>query len=164
MKVHISAEEGAAANQRVLISVESLADIHLVSLNCEARRPVSGGNLTLLTEVGVNGVVDGRRLVTTSKYRAWATDDDTDDGPDGTGVKWLITASISVNWVLRDGAEVTYADAQCFAAAQGAMTCHPYARELIQNMTSRMSYPAATLDLAHSPWAGDGIELNLPDR
>lgn len=165
MKAEVSVSAGRAANARVLAHVNRLETVRLAELHCKAHKSAIGDTLTLLTQLHVRGELDGSDLSTYSLYRSCAVDDESDvSTPENT--VWTVEVAFVAHWTLIDTADLTPQDAQCFAMGQGALTCHPYAREAIQNATSRMNFPPATIDLIYSPWHGDGdtiVQVNVPD-
>lgn len=147
----VSAQEGREAQARVLAVVDHLATIRLAELHCKAHKPVEGDSLTLLTYLNVRGQLNGTELATASAYRVCAVDDDSEEStPENT--VWTVEVTVMAHWNLTSS-EVTTEEVQCFAVGQGALACHPFAREIIQSETSRMNYPPATIDLLFNPWA-----------
>jgi hypothetical protein len=88
---------------------------------------------------------------------------------------WEIKASfLATHWLrpLEDGesgpAELTDRQLRAYSLMTGAMAIHPYAREFVQNMSTRLGYPAFTLPLMRRPADTAGpadfpVEVDLPD-
>lgn len=163
--VRLSTSDARDATRRVLALVDQLVAIRLIELHCRAHKPMSGDvdEITLVTRLGAKAEVQGADLVTYSQYQVAAIIDDDADAPTPENTVWTVNATFGAHWAL--SGEPTGQDAQCFAISQGALTCHPYARETIQSATARMGYPPATIDLLFDPWSGGSgeIEIVLPE-
>lgn len=160
MKSMVSAADGRAASARVLAHIEQLVTIRVAELHCKAHKSVNVDSLTLLTRVEISSTVAEESLATYSHYRVTAVDEDDADEPTPENTVWSVEATIVAHWSLKEPG-ITKHDAQCFAIGQGALTCHPYARELVQTATSRMSYPPATLDLIFNLWTDDSPDVEI---
>ncbi|WNG84302.1 hypothetical protein C6A86_011990 [Mycobacterium sp. ITM-2016-00316] len=140
--------------------------VRLDELHCQSFKPFEGDSLTLVTRLGVSANLEGAELSTISRYSVFAVDDEDADEPTPDNTVWRIDASFLAHWLLTSE-DVTPHDAQCFAIGQGALTCHPYARETVQSVSARMNYAPATLDLIYNPFHGedDGTEIfiEIPD-
>lgn len=160
----VSPEEGQAATRRVLEQLESLDLIRMSSLSCEAIRPADPDvTLTLLTSLNVSGAVadDGPFVMTTSRYEVAAIDDDEEEASEANTV-WRVATEVCAHWQLKEDYRPSKFDVQCFALGQGSMTCHPYAREIIQSATARMNYTPATMELLFSPWlSGQSVDIDV---
>lgn len=165
MRVRLSENEARQANSRVLAAVERLVAVRVSELHCLAHKPIASDSdeLTMLTRLGVRAESKGLELATYSQYRVVAIEDDAADEATPENTVWTVEVTLVAHWAL--SSEVGTQDAQCFAISQGALTCHPYAREVIQSATSRMSYPPATVDLLYAPLLGgdDEIEIDIPE-
>ncbi len=159
----IKSDEGLAATNRVLAIVKSLSTVRLARADCAALRPFGEGEpVELTTAVHVTFHHQPGQLITRVKYEVSAAPpkaETQDCDQSDTKPLWTINIEMSAHWELKPGAEPTSDDARCFAIGQGLMTCHPYARETIQSLSSRMGYPPATIELLLNPWAGDEVEL-----
>lgn len=162
VKRQVSGEEGHAASLRVLKAIDSLSSVAVADLECHARKPPAD-EMTLLVELRAKGRCEDEVVLTRSEYVVTAVDDEADEANDDNTV-WTVSVSLVAQWLRRPGAEITRADVQCFAMGQGALSCHPYAREVVQSAASRMNYPPVTLDLIFNPWIDpDGTEIEIPD-
>lgn len=167
MRSEVAASEGREATARVLALVENLDTVRVAELHCKAHKHVEDvddvDSLTMLTQLRVSSVLDGKDLATVSHYRVAAVNDDDADEPTPENTVWTVETTVVAHWSL-NAPEVTERDAQCFAIGQGALACHPYAREVIQSATSRMNYPPATIGLFFNPWFSDAaVVMDVPE-
>lgn len=161
MKRRVSGEEGRSASARVLKAVDNLTGVGVTDLECHARK-AAPDEMLLTVELRATGTVHDDVIQTRSEYLVTAVDNE--DEPTDDNTVWVIRVRLMAQWERRPGIDVKQADIQCFAMGQGALTCHPYAREVIQSAAARMNYPPVTLDLIFNPWIGpDGVEIEMPD-
>lgn len=163
MKEQVDARAGRAASARVLALVEGLETVRVSELHCKALKSPESDSLTLLTQIQVTAKLNGTDLATLSHYRVFAIDEDDAEEPTDENTVWRVETTLVAHWTL-SSPDVTAHDAQCFAIGQGALACHPYAREVVQSATSRMNYPPATIDLIFNPWHGDDpVTIDVPE-
>lgn len=63
----------------------------------------------------------------------------------------LVVASWLIDYQLADGQTADDEDLQAFATVSGTFAAHPYMREFVHGLTSRMGLPPLVLDVMRSP-------------
>ncbi|KJF21978.1 SecB-like chaperone [Rhodococcus sp. AD45] len=144
--------------------MSQIAGIHGVFTNdirAEAHHPPLDGPFILENNVNVMGQLSGDEMLVTARYVVTATTDD-EDYPE---TAWTVDFKTIGVWELNSDAEgISHEALQSFALGYGVTTLHPYARETVQNLTGRLGYPGATIEILLSPMMGEeDIEIADPD-
>lgn len=129
----------------------SIKDVRLRRLEADSgERPVEGP-YSVSTELRFRGEqVDHRTIETISEYRVVCTQaDEAADAPeDGTEV-WHVECELRGSFLADEEKDlVPFGPDQlnAFAMVVGVIHIHPYARETVQSISSRLGYPPFTLD------------------
>ncbi|MFW0790056.1 hypothetical protein [Gordonia sp. CPCC 205333] len=171
MSKSITPDEGAAGNARVLEKIDGLHGVRVQHASCSALRSFASdrGDMTMSTGIQVTFRRPQADVLTTMvRYEVAASFEGAKEDEDGLPEKadriWEISLVICADWAVPEDADIPDVDARGFALGQGVMTSHPYARETVQSLSTRMGYPPATLDIIRSPWRGlDSVEVGGPE-
>lgn len=113
------------------------------------------------TELRVNGVRNGDRVESHSRYETTARSD-TENPVD---VWTAVVECVAVFRLDDPDLQISDEELEAFALLVGMPALHPYAREWTQTLTSQSQYPAFTLGLLNSPAELDDEHMiELPDR
>jgi hypothetical protein len=85
--------------------------------------------------------------------------EDTTDLGDDPPVAWQMEMELVASFITNPLIErFTEAQTAAFGRTTGLNAIHPFARELVHNMTGRLGYPPFTLELLRSAWHVDDDE------
>jgi hypothetical protein len=132
----------------VLDEIDGIDDVRLASMECRASVVNLSGPLTVSSSLEVvGGQPSDREAVNVKvKYELEATT--TDESPVEA---WAITLEMIGTWRLTTPTPLESAALASFGLIVGALTIHPYARELVQSTVTRLGYTGYTMELLRSP-------------
>ena len=135
-----------------------LSDIRIQGASCSSSDVIAEGPYAIDAQIQVKGVDlhEVAKVNAIAKYTVVATPES------GGGEAWRVEADIVAAY--QKSADVHFDEdhLSAFAVAIALMSIHPYAREVVQSLVSRMGYPPFTMDLL-PPVTGrpDEEELDL---
>jgi len=144
---------------RILAGAD-LLDVRLSSAMAQSANPLLEGPFQVDSQVQTRSEVpdDEGLIYTFLRYNVRAVTESNEDAE-----AWQVDARFVATYKRTTTEDLDPDDLTCFALAIGLMTVHPYAREAIQSLVSRMGYPPFTLGMM-APLTGgadsDLVELN----
>lgn len=139
-EVHQGVPSDEAADEAAQVSL---------SVDIQARAVVGdGGAFQAQVHYEVRGAVGPSNAANT------ALADESDPAQSDAGEReavLLVMASWIIDYQLADGQTADDEDLQAFATVSGTFAAHPYMREFVHGVTSRMGLPPLVLDVMRSP-------------
>ena len=147
------------AAARVLNAVD-LRDVALHSVSASRSAPGAVGPFTVTQDIRVRGdkSEDSTAVNSWAKYQVEARPSDMEVGGVPT---WSVTVELVATYAINSEQPEDFGadDLTAFSTVIGLMTIHPYARETIQTVTSRMGFPPFTLALLEPISSGPDDEV-----
>lgn len=128
------------------LAVCELQDVRLLSASAHSSNPVRPGPFVVNAEIQVKGGENREEgtIQSFSRYRLTGVLE-----ADETAEAWAATVEHVATYRKSSDLELTQDQLNSFALVVGVMNIHPYARESVQSLVSRMGYPPFTMDLLH---------------